>query len=76
MAVDPAEELGVVRWRGTVGDAVGPVLGKAVLLREALETRVGDGELHHHVRLGGLLVVAPEGRQWLLYAAFTWKDGK
>lgn len=71
VAVDPAEQFGVVRRTGAVGDAVGPVLGEAVLLGEALETGVGDGELHHHVWFCGLLVVPPQRRERLLYAALT-----
>lgn len=72
VAVDPAEEFGIVWRAGTIGDAVGPVLGETMFFGETLETRVGDGELHDHVRLCGLLVVPPQCREWLLNAALTW----
>lgn len=59
VAVHPAKELRVVRWTGAIGDAVGPVLGEAVLFGEPFEAGVGDRQLHHHVWLCGLLVVPP-----------------
>lgn len=71
VAVHPAEQLGIVRWAGAVGDAVGPVLGEAVLFGEPLEAGVGDGQLHHDVGLRRLLVVAPQRRQRLLHTALT-----
>lgn len=76
VAVDPAEELGVVWGAGAVSDAMGPVLGEAVFFSEPFEAGISDGELHHHVGLSGLLVVPPQRCQWLLYAAFTWKETK
>lgn len=69
--VDPAEEARVMRGAGAVGDAVGPVLREAVLLREALQAGVGHRELHHDVRLRGLLIVSPQCSERFLDATFT-----
>lgn len=74
VSVDPAEDLGKLRGAGAVGDAVRPVLGEAVLLRDALEARVGDGKLHNHVRFGRLIVVPPQSGQRLVHAPFTCKQ--
>lgn len=73
VSVDPAEDLGELRRAGAVGDAVGPVLGEAVLLGDAFEAGVGDGQLHDHVRFGRLVVVPPQSGKRLVHASFTCK---
>ena len=73
--VDPAEDLRIVGVGAAVGDAVGPVLGEAVLLRHRLQPGRADRQLHHDVGLVGAHVVAPQRRQGLVHAPGACRSG-
>lgn len=71
VSVDPAEYLRIVAGRTAECDAMRPVFGEAVLARGRLQAGRADPHAHRDVRLAVLRVVAPEGGQRFLHAAFT-----
>jgi len=72
MTIDPTEDLWIERRCRAVRDAMGPVLGQAMLSRCRLQSGRADLQAHQHFRFVVLLVITPQRRQRLLDACITY----